>query len=69
LFGKDLEGSDLALIEIRSRHFTGRTEENHDRSQSGCPVEIQTEDLPNTSEEPYRYTIQSVAESLGYNAM
>jgi hypothetical protein len=33
--GKDLEGSGLGLIEVSSRNFPVRTEENHGKPQLG----------------------------------
>jgi len=34
-FGKGLEGVSPSLIEVLSRHSTGRTDENHADSQRG----------------------------------
>jgi hypothetical protein len=33
--GRDLEENNLGLIEVLSKHFPGRTEENHKEPWSG----------------------------------
>jgi hypothetical protein len=51
--GKDLERSSGGLIEVLSRQFPRETEEN---LIAGVPAQIPTEDLPNTSREPAKFS-------------
>jgi hypothetical protein len=55
----DSEGSDLGVTDVLPRNFSGGTESNNENLSS----KMRSEDVPNTSQEGYRY-----ANEFGDNA-
>jgi hypothetical protein len=70
--GKDLEGSGRSLIEIPSRDLPGGTEGNYVTISvkiSRLSAKIRSEDLPNTSQELYRYIASFVINRSNFNGL